>query len=301
LSFINKALEKAKSLHQQKTKATPPFRPTPPQVPLPEMEELTGFAETVGEIHYTYTRKVAVDMDSLRRNRLIVEGSDKTLGEAYRLLRTHILHRTKPEGRNTLMFTGPRPDEGKTLTTINLAIAISQKVGQTVLLVDGDLRTPSIHRYLDLPSGPGLIDYLISGYPIADSLVHPEGLTNLVVLPGGQPTPHAIELLSSPVMVDLVRELKHFYPDRYVLFDLPPLIYADPLAFAPLVDGIILVVEAGGTPREEITRSLEMLKEFPVLGLVLNKLDAAAFAYDYYYKYYPERDSRPKLKLPWRK
>jgi protein-tyrosine kinase len=301
LSFINKALEKAKSMHQEKAKATPAPRPAPPQVPLPDLEEITGFTETPGEIHYTYTRKVAVDLDKLRRNRLIVQGSDETPGEAYRLLRTHILHRTKREGRNTLMFTGPRPDEGKTLTTINLAIAISQKVGQTVLLVDGDLRTPSIHRYLDLPSGPGLIDYLTSGHPIADPLVHPEGLTNLVVLPAGQPTSQAVELLSSPLMVDLVRELKHFYPDRYVLFDLPPLIYADPLAFAPLVDGIILVVEAGGTPREEITRALEMLKEFPVLGLVLNKLDATAFAYDYYYKYYAEPDSRPKFKLPWRK
>ena len=87
------------------------------------------------------------------------------------------------------MFTGPLPNEGKTLTAINLAIAISQKVGQTVLLVDGDLRNPSIHRYLDLPSGPGLIDFLTSGYPIADSLVHPEGLANLVVLPAGQPRP----------------------------------------------------------------------------------------------------------------
>ena len=86
-----------------------------------------------GEIHYTYTRTVAVDMDRLRRNRLIVAGSDETLGEAYKLLRTHILHGTKREGRNTLMVTGPLPNEGKTLTTINLAIAISQKVGQTVL------------------------------------------------------------------------------------------------------------------------------------------------------------------------
>ena len=273
MSFINKALEKAKSLHHQKVKPAPSPSQEPPQVPLPDLDEVTGFAETPGEIHYTYTRKVAVDMDRLRRNRLIVAGSDETLGEAYKLLRTHILHRTKREGRNTLMVTGPLPNEGKTLTTINLAIAISQKVGQTVLLVDGDLRNPSIHRYLDLPSGPGLVDYLTSGYPIAESLVHPEGLANLVVLPAGQSTSQSTELLSSPLMVDLVKELKHFYPDRYVLFDLPPLLYADPLAFAPLVDGIILVVEAGSTPREEIIRALEMLKEFPVLGFVLNKMD----------------------------
>ncbi len=301
MSFINKALEKAKSLRHQKVKPTPPPGQEAPKMPLPDLDEITGFAETPGEIHYTYTRKVAVDMDSLRRNRLNVTGSDENLGEAYKLLRTHILHSTKREDRNTLMFTGPLPNEGKTLTAINLAIAISQRVGQTVLLVDGDLRNPSIHRYLDLPSGPGLVDYLTSGYPIAESLVHPEGLANLVVLPAGKSTTQSPELLSSPLMVDLVRELKHFYPDRYVLFDLPPLLYADALAFAPLVDGIILVVEAGSTPREEIVRAQEMLKGFPVLGCVLNKIEPTELSYDYYYKYNPDRNIQKKFKLPWLK
>ena len=298
MSFINKALEKAKSLHRQKVKPDPAPSQASPQPPLPHSDEVTGFAETPGEIHYTHTRTVTVDMDRLRRNRLIVAGSDETLGEAYRLLRTHILHGTERESRNTLMVTGPRPNEGKTLTTINLAIAIAHKVGQTVLVVDGDLRNPSVHRYLDLPAGPGLVDYLTSGYPIAESLVHPEGLANLVVLPAGRSTTRSVELLSSPRMVDLVRELKHFYPDRYVLFDLPPLLYADPLAFAPLVDGILLVVEAGSTPREEITRALETLKEFPVLGCVLNKIDPLGLSYNYHH-YYPDRNSQKKFKLPW--
>jgi protein-tyrosine kinase len=301
VSFINKALEKAKSLHRQKVESGPAPSQAPPQAPVPDLDEVTGFVETPGEIHYTYTRQMAVDMDSLRRNRLIVDGSDPTAGEAYKLLRTQIMQRTEREGLNTLMVTGPRPHEGKTLTTINLAIAISQKVGQTVLLVDGDLRLPSVHRYLDLPLGPGLVDYLTSGYPITESLVHPEGLADLVVLPAGNSTSRSAELLSSPLMVDLVRELKHFYPDRYVLFDLPPLLYADPLAFAPLVDGIIVVVEAGSTPREEITRAMGMLKEFPLLGFVLNKIDPITLSYDYMNKYYPDRDSQKKFKLPWLK
>lgn len=247
MSFINKALEKAKSLHRQKVKPDPALSPASPP-PLPLGAEVTGFTEISGEIHYTSTRTVTVDMDRLRRNRLMAPGSDEILGEAYKLLRTHILQRTKRESRNTLMVTGPLPNEGKTLTTINLAIAMSREVGQTVLLADGDLRHPSVHRYLDLPSGPGLVEYLTSGYPIAKSLVHPEGLANLVVLPAGRSTTRSVELLSSPLMVDLVRELKHFYPDRYVLFDLPPMLYADPLAFAPLVDGIILVVGPAALP-----------------------------------------------------
>ncbi len=88
------------------------------------------------------------------------------------------------------MVTGALPNEGKTLTAINLAIAISQKLGQTVLLVDGDLRNPSIHRYLDFPSGPGLIDYLTSGYPIAESLMHPEGLSTWWCCPRVSPVPN---------------------------------------------------------------------------------------------------------------
>jgi protein-tyrosine kinase len=301
VSFINKALEKAKSMHQKQGEPEPLPGEGVPQAPFPDLEEMTGLGETPGEIHYTYTRKFAVNMDLLRRQRLIVNGSDKSLWEAYKLLRTHVLHRLKRENRNMLMFTGPLPNEGKSLTAINLAIAISQKVGQTVLLVDGDMRNPAIHRYLDLPSGPGLMDFLTSGYPIADSLVHPEGLTNLVVLPAGNSTPESAELLSSPRMLDLVRELKHFYPDRYVLFDLPPLIYADPLAFAPLVDGIILVVEAGRTPREEIIHTLDLLKEFPVLGFVLNKIDNMPLSYDYYPKYYADQNSQPSFNLPRQK
>jgi protein-tyrosine kinase len=294
LNFINKALEKAKSLHHQQVKPGPATSQASPPG-----DAVIGFAETSGEIHYTSTRTVTVDMDRLRRNRLMVAGSDEPLGEAYKLLRTHILQRTKRESRNTLMVTGPLPNEGKTLTAINLALALAREVGQTVLLVDGDLRRPSVHRYLDLPSEPGLADYLTSGYPIAESLVHPDGLANLVVLPAGRPTTQSVELLSSPLMADLVRELKHFYPDRYVLFDLPPLVYADPLAFAPLVDDIILVVAAGSTPREEITRALETLQEFPVLGCVLNKIDPRGLPYNYL-QYYPEPDSQKKFTLPWR-
>jgi protein-tyrosine kinase len=299
VNFIHKALEKAKSRHHQKMKQPSAPRQAPVQMARSGLQDPAGFAETPGEIHYTVTRRVPVNMDRLLRRRLIVAGSDENLGEAYKLLRTRILHGTAAAGRNTLMITGPLPHEGKTLTTLNLAIAISRKIGQTVLLVDGDLRNPSMHRYLDLPPGPGLVDYLTSGFPIPKSLVHPEGLANLVVLPAGQPNPQSVELLTCPRMVDLVRELKHFYPDRYVLFDLPPLLYADPLAFAPLVDGIILVVAAGSTPREEITRALEMLKEFPVLGCVLNKIDPLELPYDSYYTYYSDRDSQKKFKFPW--
>jgi len=245
-----------------------------------------------------------VDPEVLRRNRIIAGGweAGSAILEGYKVLRTHILHRTSEESRNTLMVTGPLPGEGKTLTAINLAIILSQELNHTVLLADADLRSPSITHYLGLGDQPGIVDYLTAGVPIRELLIHPEGLGKLVILPAGRPVAQAAELLNSPAMRDLVQELKHYYVNRYVLFDLPPvLVYADPLAFAPLVDGIIVVVEAGKTPKESIQRCQEMLEKFKLLGFVLNKAEESLTNEDYLSYYYPKQmrqEVKQKFKLP---
>jgi Mrp family chromosome partitioning ATPase len=168
-----------------------------------------------------------------------------------------------------------------------------------VLLVDADLRSPAVHRYFGLPAGPGLVDHLTDGIPISDLLIHPQGLGSLVLLRAGKSIDQASELINSPLMADFVSELKNYYPNRYVLFDLPPLLsYADALAFAPLVDGIIVVVAAGQTPREDIHRCLDMLKKFNVLGFVLNK--AEFVSQSQYYQKGTEISPSKKFKFPWR-
>jgi protein-tyrosine kinase len=299
LSFIDKALEKAKALQKGQEKRAPrrqPQRIIPAEAPLVSPTFLTEPEPILPEIAYSITRTVPVDREVLRRNRLIAGGGEvaAAVTEGYKLLRTHVLQRTKAEGHNTLMITGPRSGEGKTLTAINLAISISQEVNQSVLLVDADLRSPSIHRYFGIRRGEGLVDYLTNGAPVSELLVQPEGLAKLVLLPGGRPTIQAAELIASPLMADLVMELKHFYPNRYVLFDLPPLLnFADSLAFAPLVDGIIVVVEAGKTSREEIERCRGMLKKFNLLGFVVNKLETL----DETYPYYPNGQGTSKWKF----
>jgi protein-tyrosine kinase len=287
LSFIDKALEKAKAQHkgEEKGAVRRQTEPTPVEAPLVSPTFLAEAEPVPPEITYTVTRTVPVDREVMRRNRLIAGGGEVAaeVAEGYKLLRTHILQRTKAEGHNTLMITGPRRGEGKTLTTINLAISIAQEVNQSVLLVDADLRSPSVHRCFGIRRGEGLVDYLTAGAPVNELLVQPEGVPKLVLLPGGRPTVQAAELINSPLMADLVMELKHFYPNRYVLFDLPPLLaFADSLAFAPLVDGIIVVVEAGKTSREEIERCQRMLKKFNVLGFVMNKLETLGEPYHYY-------------------
>ncbi len=242
-------------------------------------------------IAYTATRVMPVDIAALTYNRVLTGEVTPAIAENYKLLRTQILQKTRAAKRNVLMFVSPLPGDGKTLTAINLAISLSQDVAPTVLLVDLDLRAPSVHRYFGLPGDRGLVDYLENGVDLAELLIHPQGFDKLVILPAGRPTPWAAEFIRSPRMQALVQELKERYPDRYVLFDLPPLLsYADALAFAPLSDGIIMVVKARQTSREDLMRCQEMLRDFPILGYVLNEVDFVKE--DRYYR----RNGRPGQK-----
>jgi protein-tyrosine kinase len=298
LSFIDKALERAKESRQKEEGGLEGKVGPIPEVrkPLPVMGNLGG-SGTPPEICYTITKSLPVDFSYLKENHIVVENNYPAVAEEYKLLRTHILHKTKKENLNTIMFAGPRPDEGKTVTTINVAISISQEIDKTVLIVDSDLRNPSVHKYFGLSGKKGLVDFLKGGIPIPELLVHPEGIGKLIILPGGKPAGDAAELIKSPLMVDLVYELKHCYQDRYVLFDLPPLLnFADALAFAPLVDGIVLVIEAGHTTREELAQCLEMVNEFNVLGIVLNKMDRKKGEDSYSDYYQSDTFQKPKKK-----
>ncbi len=306
MGFIDKALEKAKGVRKKESEPKSPSRSAEPAAlpPFSADASLTEELIVPEEINYSVTRTVAVDPEVLRRNRIIAGGweAGSTVIEEYKVLRTHILQRTGEADHNTLMVTGALPGEGKTLTAINLAIILSQELNHTVLLVDADLRSPSITRYLGLRDEPGMMDYLTNGVPLSEILIHPQGLGKLVILPAGRPATQAAELLNSPVMRELVQELKHFYTNRYVIFDLPPLlVYADALAFAPLADGIVVVAEAGKTPKESIQRCQEMLKKFKVLGFVLNKAGETSESghyQSYYYPQKPEPGVKKRFKLP---
>jgi exopolysaccharide/PEP-CTERM locus tyrosine autokinase len=302
VKFFETSRQWLKGLKQTGDPGTDPTLPQPLALePLNyEFQFGPGASPGVEGIDYTATRTLPVELNTLVRHRLIAGSADPQVVEAYKLLRTQILQKTLEERRNVLMVTSPRPDEGKTLTVVNLAISLAQEISHTVLLVDADLRAPGLHQYFGLPEGPGLVDYLEGNKSIPELLVHPRGLDKLVLLPGGRPTDWAAELIRSARMAQLVQELKNFYPDRYVLFDLPPcLSYADALAFAPLVDGIVLVVEARKTPREDLLRLKEMLAKFPVLGYVFNKVDHLND--QKYYREYYRRNGNSRRGLRWLK
>ncbi len=245
----------AQAMDRVRDEAEPVAVIRPNRSPRPRPEAQTA-EPAIGpaEIKYTRTRTVTVSRELLREQRIVAGFEPGSYKDSYKILCTQVLQRLRENGWNALAVTSPGGKEGKSLTAINLAISLALEVDQTVLLVDADLRSPRIHRYFGLPQGPGLSDYLISNTPLEDILIHP-GIGGFVILPGGRPIVNSSEMLGSQKMMTLVRELKSRYPSRIVLFDLPPVLSAaDALAFPPYVDAAVLVVEEGGTDRQEIHR-----------------------------------------------
>jgi capsular exopolysaccharide synthesis family protein len=223
-------------------------------------------------IVYTRTRSLDVPLSVLRQQRVMAAYDKGPYVDAIKILRTQVLQRLRENNWNVLGVTSPGHGEGKTLTAVNLAASLAMETTQTVLLVDANLRNPSIHDVFRFEDCPGLADYLLDNQPIEDLLVHP-GIGRFVVLPGGRAISNSAEILTSPKMLSLVEEFKHRYPSRIIIFDLPPLLpTADVLAFAPYIDALLLVVEEGKTTSAEVQRALLLVKDSrPVLGTVLNK------------------------------
>ncbi|MCW9023141.1 MAG: CpsD/CapB family tyrosine-protein kinase [Gammaproteobacteria bacterium] len=225
-------------------------------------------------ITYTQTKIIDVSNDVLKRNRLVSNVEHDYKRDAFKLLRTQILQKMRANGWNSLAVTSAQPGEGKSLVAINLAMALAMEVNQTVLLVDFDLRRPSIHTYFEYEPDKGINDFLANDVPVQEILFTP-GLERLVILPGKEPIYNSSEMLSSPKMVSLVNELKNRYPSRLIIFDLPPLLSTDDaLAFSPYVDTVLLVIEEGKTSKEDLLTVKGILKDTNIIGTVLNKSDS---------------------------
>lgn len=247
-----------------------------PEKPPPQADSV-ALGKTIS---YSKTRVQPVDENVLRRNRIVLGTKNDDAATAYKILRTQVEQRLTAKGWNSLAITSAGSGNGKTLTAINLSIALAREMHRTVLLVDLDLRNPSVHERLGLKVDSGLVDYLLDDVPLSDVLLNP-GLDRLVLLPAGRAVPNSSELIASPRMVHLVEELKSRYPTRIIVFDLPPLLSADDtLAFSPYVDTTLLVVREGVTTREELQRGVEMLEGVHLLGTVLN---AASESHPTYY------------------
>lgn len=205
--------------------------------------------------------------------------------EAYRMLRTSVLLSAAGSPPKVILFTSGQPGEGKTTTAINTAISLSQ-LGSSVLLIDADLRRPTVHRVFKMGQAHGLSTFLSRQVEI-DPLIHKLWVPNLSVLPCGPIPPNPAELISSERMRMLLKILSEKYD--HILIDSPPLInVTDPVILSTMVDGTILVVQAGRSTRDVVRRARQELNSVgaKVFGVVLNNLDIKREGYDSYLSTY---------------
>jgi exopolysaccharide/PEP-CTERM locus tyrosine autokinase len=209
------------------------------------------------------------------------------IAEEYKKLKSMVIKATNSETfLNTLMVTSTIAAEGKSLTSINLAVSLAQEYDHTVLLIDADLRKPSISEYLGIPRAPGLADCLVDGVPVSEVLVK-TGIGKLMVIPAGKRIDNPAELFSSGRMQAFISEVKNRYPDRYVIFDTPPVLsFADANILSAYVDGVLFVVKEEGATVKNIKEALNSLRDSKILGMVYSNVEISRFDSNYNYRSY---------------
>jgi capsular exopolysaccharide synthesis family protein len=224
-------------------------------------------------VKYSQTRSVNINAQTLKDLRIVAGFTHDKRSEPYRQLRGQILNKMRESNWRTLAITSPNSGAGRTVTAINLAISLSMEVNQTVLLVDMDLRQPSVAACLGIDDVEyGLVDYVNNEQPLENILIHP-GFERLVLLPGTPQANASSEVLSSPEMKSVISELINRYPSRLIIFDLPAVLsHDDALVFSPTCDATLMVVEEGGTNKADLERSYQLLEGANIIGSVMNKV-----------------------------
>jgi len=199
--------------------------------------------------------------------------------EQFKMLRTNLLFPVSGKIPRSIMVTSTVPDEGKSLVAANLAISIAQGIQEHVLLIDCDIRRPSIHTQFGFSNVPGLSECLSNGTPMS-SLILKTKVDKLSIIPGGKPPHNPAELLSSQQMSNLLKETRDRYSDRFIVIDSPPpTLTAETSAISRQVDGILVVVEYGSTPRQMVLDLIDIVGRKKVLGIILNKFDMKSSHY----------------------
>lgn len=244
----------------------------------PSNEDDTGAAERVA-VRREFTppplepsRRVPVDWGALRERRIVASDDSRSAVHAYRMLRTQVLQRARGHNLTALGVISAAHGEGKTLTAINLALSLAAEPNQAVLLIDFDLRRPSIHHVLGLPIDRGLEAWFAGTARLEDVWYGIEGVDRLFVLPTLTPVPQSSEALAQATTQRMLADLKERDPGRLLIVDLPPaLLCDDALTVAPQLDAVVLVVTEGRTRREDVSRVLELFGKTRVIGTVLNR------------------------------
>jgi Mrp family chromosome partitioning ATPase len=227
--------------------------------------------------------RIALDPEVVAANNVLLKANDEMAVRAYKVARTRLLKRMAANNWQTVAITSAAPGDGKSLTAINLSLALALNTGTRVFLVDVDLQRPAIARYLGLTKSPDLGDYL-AGEARLEQIIYDIAGTQVSVIPNFQPLQESSELLRSDRMHQLVAALRAEAPRRIIVFDMPPaLVGDDVMAFAESTDCVMMVVSEGNTSRVALENARNVVAEMNLVGVVLNN---ATQSKDEAYAYY---------------
>ncbi len=213
--------------------------------------------------------------------------------EEYRSLRTHVLHKSQRQKLQSIVVASVNPSEGKSVTALNLSWLLAQTDGVRALIIDSDLRMPSLADYLGIETDKGLSHVLSGEATLAESIIRLEP-SGLHILPGGESRDDVAELISGPKFKEILREAREMFD--YIIIDAPPLgIFTDATVLINHADGALLVVRANKTRYSAIDRLLEPLPKDRMLGVVLNESEDVLEESHYSYGYYNYRKLNERL------
>jgi protein-tyrosine kinase len=257
------------------------------------------------------SRQVVLDLAAIGAAGIVTPNSPRShLADQYRVLKRPLISNAMGKGAatikhaNLIMVTSALAGEGKSFTSINLAMSIAAELDHTVMLVDADVARPSVLRVLGLPPGPGLLDLLEGKAEMADVLLK-TNIDKLTLLPSGSQHAKATELLASDAMSQLLDDMATRYPDRIIIFDSPPLLLTtESRVLATHMGQIVVVVHAGRTLQANVQQALATIDSCPVKMMVLNKARSdvgGAYGYGYGYGegygYGYDSDAGPQTKV----
>ena len=243
------------------------------------------------------TQFIDIDLESLSKRNFVAKATErKLIYEEYRVIKRKLINNafgplsSTLRNPNLILVSSSRPGEGKTFTSVNLALSIALEQDKTVLLVDADVLRPNVSRTLEISVPRGLTDYLSSDNVDVTDIMYSTNVERLKLIAAGKPHHLSTELLASDKMAALVNEFASRYPDRIVIFDAPPLLGVNETSvLAAMCGQAVIVLEENKTKLNELEKAISMLPPDLATGFVINKAHYSRDkGYGYGYGYYAE-------------
>ena len=286
---IQDALERAKQLRKTR-EGSAAARGEREQVvrEVPGMQVVGGepaVAETETPASYPDLEQVEFDEEACQRSRILYSSAQLAEGAgaaaAYRLMRSRVVHRVKGSNWSRIGITSPGPGDGKTVTPVNLALSIARDKQRMVYLIDLDMRNPSVFESVGVHP-PRALSQFFTDRVAAERVMFSTSVENLVMAGNREAVQGASELLASPRLDELLAYIRRRSPGALTLIDLPPVLSTDEaLVVAPRIDAMFLVVSEGVTRRESVAKAVDVLSDFAVAGIIMNR-SSEHLGQDYY-------------------